>query len=138
MAANGAVKLVIAMRAKRPLAFLLVAVMAVSMLAAAPGTVVAQDNDTNEGGNCTAVSSSDVDQDQDSLLTGVNVQDQDGSSGSAAVIDNEQENEQEIDQENDQDGDASTLVGDSVVVQDSEQVGVNSNSQSQCEANQDA
>lgn len=118
------------MNSKKPLALLLVALLAVgmvSMFAAAP--VAAQDDNSNE---CQAAASSG-----DAVASSVGAyQDTDAVSSATALIDNDALVEQINTQAIDQDGVASS--GSSSVNQVASNSASNSAYVSQCEANQDS
>jgi hypothetical protein len=104
------------MHAKRPLTFLLVAVLAIGLLAAASGTVAAQ--------SCSAeATSGDIAQ-----LMGM---DNDASSVASAAVDNDQGASQTNLQSNDQNATVEA-GGDAIVSQSSLQAASQEISQSQC------
>ena len=105
------------MHDKRPLAFLLVAVLAIGLLAAAPGTVAAQSCNVE-------ATSGDIAQ--------IGGMDNAAQSLASAGVNNDQGVSQTNVQSNDQDASAQSLLGDATVGQSSVQAVSQQISQSQC------
>lgn len=122
------------MNSKKPLALLLVALLAVGMVSMFAAAPVAADHDDNTN-DCEANAASSIEQGQQNVgVVGSDV-DQTAASEANALIDNDALVEQTNNQAIDQDGAASS--GTSVVDQDAANSASNTAYVSQCEANQD-